>query len=72
MTERQRYCNIKAYSLEDILATCERHIRNIGLTRFDMIEEGDITSTDEFYIAMFKNTWTDLKEDVQHILEGRK
>lgn len=68
---RKRYCNIEAHSLQDILTTCERHIRNIALTRFDMIEEGDITPTDEFYIAMFRDTWTDLRDDVVEIL-GRK
>ncbi|MNK14335.1 hypothetical protein D3C87_324460 [compost metagenome] len=72
MTQRKRYCDIKAHSLEDVLTTCERHIRNIGLTRFDMIEEGDITPTDEFYIKMFKDTWADLRDDVEQILKERK
>ena len=64
MTQRKRYCDIKAHSLEDVLTTCERHIRNIGLTRYDMIEEGDLTPLDESYIKMFRDTWADLRDDV--------
>lgn len=72
MTERKRYCNIKVHSLQDVLTTCERHIRNIGLTRYDLIEEGDITATDEFYIKMFKDTWSDLRDDIEQILKERQ
>jgi hypothetical protein len=69
---RQRYCNIKAHSLQDILTTCERHIHNIALTRFDLIDNGDITARDEFYIKMFFGVWQDLKEDVEQILKERE
>lgn len=71
MSRRQRYCDMKAHSMQDVLTSCERHIRNIGLTRFDLIENGDITPTDEFYIKMFKETWTDLREDIEQILKDK-
>lgn len=72
MSKRQRYCNIKAHSLHDVLTTCERHIHNIALTRFDIIENGDMTATDEFYISMFKDTWSDLRDDVEKILKDKE
>ena len=66
---RKRYCNIKAKSLEDVLATCYRHIRNINMTEMDLIEEGDGTPTDFWYISMFRETWSDLRDDVEKILK---
>lgn len=67
-----RYCDIRAASLEDILATCDRHIRNIGLTEADLIAEGDGTDTDAFYIDMFRRTWQDLRQDVLEMLNERR
>lgn len=64
----KRYCDIKATNLDEILQTCERHIKNITATRLDLIEEKDITQTDEFYINMFLDTWTDLRDDVKEII----
>jgi hypothetical protein len=70
MTKRERYCDLKAASLEEILATCERHIRNIGKTEADMIAEGDGTETDLWYCDMFRQTWQDLRDDVQEMLDA--
>lgn len=69
MTERKRYCDIRANSLEDVLATCARNLRNISLTHIDLIENGDITPEDEFYIQYFSGTWADLRDDVQQMLK---
>lgn len=69
MTERKRDCNIKSHTLEDVLATCERNLRNISLTHIDLIENGDITPTDEFYIQYFSGTWADLRDDVEQMLK---
>ena len=67
---RQRYCNIKVHSLNDILETCERHIHNASLMHFDLIDNGDMTPTDVHYIKMFRETWSDLRDDVQQMLKG--
>jgi hypothetical protein len=69
---RQRYCNIKEHSLQDILTTCERHIHNIALTRFDLIDNGDMTPEHEFYIKMFGEVWADLRDDVKQMLKERQ
>lgn len=69
MTIRQRYCNTRATSLEDILTTCERHLHNTTLMHLDFIDNEDITPTDEFYIKMLFGMWGDLREDVQNILQ---
>lgn len=69
---RARYCLIRATTLEQILETCDRHIKNIAMTKMDMVQEGDITKTDEFYCDMFRDTWKDLREDVQAMLDKEK
>lgn len=69
---RQRYCNIKASSLDEILKTCQRHLNNIDLLRYDLIENQDMNETHEFHIKMFKETWADLRDDVQNILKGKE
>lgn len=69
---RNRFCDIKANSLEEILSTCDRHIKNINMTHRDLLEEGDGTTTDDFYIDMFRKTWTDLRDDVFDILKKAK
>jgi hypothetical protein len=65
---RERYCKIKATSLEEILVTCNRHIKNINLTLLDLIDNQDGTDTDIFYIDMFRGTWADLRDDVEAML----
>lgn len=67
--KRIRYCDIRATNLEEILKVCERHLTNISLTESDLIENGDGTGTDKFYIDMFRNTWADLRDDVKAIME---
>lgn len=69
---RKRYCNIKATSLEEVLATCDRHIRNITLTELDLLENEDGTETDWFYINMFRDTWFDLRDDVEALLKEQR
>jgi hypothetical protein len=69
---RKRYCDIKAKSLEDILATCDRHITNAGKMQADNIDCGDGTPTDDFYINMMRDTWGDLRDDVLAIMAKEK
>jgi len=66
----KRYCDIRATSLEEILATCERHIRNSRLMEIDLLREGDGTELDFWYINMFRATWMDLRDDVREMLNG--
>ena len=68
----ERYCDIRATSLEEILATCERHIRNISMTEMDLLAEGDGTESDFWYIEMFRRTWADLRDDVRTMLNERR
>lgn len=68
---QNRYCNIKATNLEEVLATCDRHIKNINMTHQDLLEGGDGTFADSFYIDMFRKTWTDLRNDVFDILKNK-
>jgi len=69
---RKRYCDIKATSLEEIRVTAERHITNIGKTLADLIDNGDYTESDLFYINMFRDTWADLRDDVTEMLAQPK
>jgi len=66
--ERQRYCEIRARCLHDILEMSERNIRNAGLTALDAIDAGDFTKSDEFYLNVIRGQWEDLREDVQDML----
>ena len=59
-----RYCNFRATTLDEIFATCERHMKNINMTKLDLIQEGDGTETDFFYCDMFFRAWHDLYEDI--------
>ncbi len=68
-TERTRYCKIKATSLRDIFNVCNRHIRNIGATRNDLIACEDGSEADFWYCKMFEETWQDLRDDVSKMLE---
>ena len=70
--KRERYCLIEATTLEEILKTCERHIKNISLTQGDYIAEGDGGPHDDFYCNMFRNTWADLHDDVQAMIKKSK
>jgi hypothetical protein len=67
---RKRYCSIQATSLEEILETCDRHIRNITCYQHDLIDNQDGTSNDRFYINMFHDTWADLRDDVAKMLQS--
>ena len=66
-----RYCNIECKTLEDIKATCERHILNASLSRFDMMENEDLTSLDSFYLNTQERMWSDLLRDVNKMLEEK-
>lgn len=67
---RTRYCIIKAKTLEQILDTCNRHISNIGKTGANFVNCEDGTETDWFYISMFRETWSDLRDDVEAMLKA--
>lgn len=69
---RKRYCDVKAKTLEEILATCNRHIKNINLAQYDLQDNGDGSETDMFYINLFREVWTDLRDDVQEMIDGEK
>lgn len=64
LIHERRYCSIIAKNLDDILATANRHIKNINLTHLDLIDNEDGTATDTFYINMFRDTWSDLRDDI--------
>jgi hypothetical protein len=66
----ERYCEIRATTLEEILEACDRHIRNIGLTQLDYMDNGDGTPTDDFYCRMFRESWADLRDDVRAMIAG--
>lgn len=62
------YGVLRARNLEEIKLVCERHIRNIRMTYLDLIDNGDYTDTDGFYINMFIRAFNDLHEDVEKII----
>ena len=67
---RQRYCELRANNLAEVLVTCERHITNIGRTQLDLLEEGDGTPNDDFYCGMMRGMWQDMRDDVKAIIEA--
>lgn len=67
--KRQRYCDIRATSLEEILETCNRHIKNFNMTSIDLLDNEDGTETDFFYIDTIRGMWQDMRDDVQQMLE---
>ena len=48
---KERYCEIRCKSLEDIRDTCTRHIKNTQLQLLGCIDAEDLTDTDAFYLA---------------------
>lgn len=66
---KERYCNIKCKSLEDIQITCIRHIQNTQKMLLDCIDNEDLTDTDAFYLDMIERMWNDLLQDVIKMLE---
>jgi len=68
---QERHCVIVAKTLEDILAACDRHIRNASMTLMDSIECGDVTSTDNFWCEYMKSGWEDLRADVLEMIKER-
>ena len=68
----KRYCDIRATSLDEIIETANRHIKNITLTELDLIDCEDGTSTDFWYINMFRDTWRDLRDDAIAMKEKEK
>lgn len=65
---KERYCEIRCKSLEDIRDTCRRHIKNAKLTLLDYIDNEDLTDSDAFYLDMQERMWHDLLEDVTVML----
>lgn len=71
MTERERYCDVKATTLEEILETCERHIHNTSLIMYDLLDNEDGSDIDQFYLNMISGTWSDLRDDVKQMINDR-
>lgn len=69
---KERYCEIRCKSLEDIQATCIRHIKNTQLMLLGCIDAEDLTDTDAFYLDMQERMWRDLLEDVTAMLSNDK
>ena len=69
---KERYCEIRCKSLEDIRDTCRRHIKNTHLILLDCIDAEDLTDTDAFYLDMQERMWHDLLEDVTEMLNKEK
>ena len=68
---RERQCVIVSNTLEDILATCNRNIRNISMTLMDALEEQDDTPADHFYCGYYRESWQDLRDDVMAMLAAK-
>ena len=70
---KERYCEIRCKSLEDIRDTCTRHIKNTQYRRdIGCIDEEDLTGTDTFYLDMQERMWHDLLEDVTVMLKEQE
>ena len=65
---RERYCNIKASNLEELLQSIERNITNINIMQLDFIDNEDETPNDRFYCNMLRGLLLDMKEDVEGII----
>ena len=50
--DKERYCEIRCESLEDIRDTCRRHIKNTQPMLLGCIDAEDLTETDAFYLDM--------------------
>lgn len=57
---KYEYPQYRVRSVEDIADLCRHHLKNISETELDLIENQDMTKTDEFYINMFRQTWQNL------------
>ena len=68
---KERYCEIRCKSLEDIRDTCRRHIKNTQLQLLGCIDAEDLTETDAFYLDMQERMWHDLLEDVTAMLKEK-
>ena len=69
---KERYCEIRCKSLEDIRDTCIRHIKNTQIMLLGCIDAEDLTETDAFYLDMQERMWRDLLEDVTAMLNKEK
>ena len=69
---KERYCEIRCKSLEDIRDTCRRHIKNTQLQLLGCIDAEDLTETDAFYLDMQERMWHDLLEDVTAMLKEQE
>ena len=69
---KERYCEIRCKSLEDIRDTCRLHIKNTQLQILGCIDAEDLTDTDAFYLDMQERMWRDLLEDVTAMLNKEK
>ena len=59
---KERYCEIRCKSLEDIRDTCRRHIKNTQLQLLGCIDAEDLTDTDAFYFDMQERMWHDQRD----------
>ena len=69
---KERYCEIRCKSLEDIRDTCRRHIKNTQIMLLGCIDAEDLTDTDAFYLDMQERMWRDLLEDVTAMLKEQE
>ena len=67
-----QYGTIRARSVEEIQAVCERHLRNIFTIHADLVDNDDGTPTDLFYIDMFAKAWQEMHEDVTQIIQNEQ
>jgi len=65
----ERYCNIKATTLQELLQAIDRNINNSNLSILDMLDNEDCTDLDWHYCGMLKGILSDLKEDLIGIMD---
>lgn len=62
---KYEYPKVTIRRVEDIIELCKHHLENISKTELDLIENQDMTKTDEFYINMFRQTWQNLLNAIE-------
>ena len=65
---RERYCDLKATTIEELLAAINRNILNTQKILLDAIDADDLTDTDAFYCNMIEGILLDLREDLMNIM----
>jgi len=69
----ERYCNIKATNLQELLEAIDRNTHNTNLSIGDMLENEDCTALDWQYYGILKGRLSDLRDDLIEIMnKGQK